>query len=132
MTESELMLQAGEALRAAGQPVTPENVERYLKRVASAGLLAAQQRTEDFIARCRQGTRTAPTPRRPVTLQSAVAALNAAADKLPAPPAPTLAQEVQRELDRPEHKGKFIARVNEQSGDVQAFVLPVRYDEKKK
>lgn len=129
MNEAELMLEAGEALRAAGTPITPENVERYLKRASTAGLMVAQHRTEAFIARCRQGTRAAP--RRPATLQTAVAALNAAADKLPAPPAPTLAEEVAKELAKPEHRGRYVARVNEATGDVQAFVLPVRYDEKK-
>jgi hypothetical protein len=36
-----------------------------------------------------------------------------------------LAAEVQRELNRPEHKGKFLASVDEETGHVRTVKLPV-------
>jgi hypothetical protein len=112
MTEVELLLAAGESLRKAGKQVTPANVEAWVR-----SRMATQQRSR--------------------TLGGAVLSLNAACAKLAAatealPKAPGLAEEVRRELAKPEHAGKFIARVNEQSGDVQTYALPVRYDEKTK
>lgn len=112
MSEIDLILEAGEALRRQGKKVTPQNVEAFV--------------------RSRQATQ-----RRPATLGNAVLSLNAACAKLAAatetlPKVPGLAEEVRRELDRPEHKGRFVARVNEQAGTVETYALPVRYDQKTK